>query len=66
MFVQVQDVKLNFHRFIGVGDLEEKPLRVAIRVDIVLEEQVVLVLGHLRYQGQISTLESRFENEGLV
>jgi len=33
---------------------EEEPLRVAVGVDIVLEDEVILVLGYLDGDGEVS------------
>ena len=51
LFIQVNNIESYFHSFGNIGNFEEEPLRVAICVDVVLEEEVVLGLGYLGYQG---------------
>lgn len=50
----------------GVGYFEEEPLAVAGRVDVVLEQQVVLALGDLRNHRQVATLEAGFEDQSVI
>lgn len=47
LFIQVNNIESNFHPFGNIGNFEEEPLGVAICVDVVLEEEVVLGFGYL-------------------
>ena len=40
-FVLVEYFELDFEVFGGVGSFEKEPLRIAVRIDIILEQQVV-------------------------
>ena len=40
----IEYFELDFEVSVGVSDLEEEPLRVAIGIDVVLQEQVVLMV----------------------
>jgi hypothetical protein len=42
----VENFKLNLLIFEGVGDFEKEPLGISIGVDVVLQQEIVLVIGH--------------------
>ena len=62
----VQDVELYFLTAGSVGDSEEEPLGVTLRIYVVLKDQIVLVVILLVGELKVSGLKSRLENEGLV
>ncbi len=50
-FVLIQNFKLDFMIFKGIGNLKEEPLRVPIRVDIILKKKVILILSDFGSHG---------------
>ena len=66
MFVLVQDIKSHFMVFVGVCNFKEEPLRIAVRVYVVLEKQVVLRVRNLRNERQVSRLKSGLENKSFI
>ena len=66
MLVQVEDVKTSFKVFVGVTNFEKKPLRISIRIDVILKEEVVLVVCYLWNQRKISWLESWFKDQCFI
>ena len=61
-FVLIEDVEAHFHVLSGVRDLEEEPLGIAVGVDVVLQEQVVLVVVEFGNHGEIAALEAGLED----
>ena len=54
----VQNVELDLHAGASVLNLEEEPLRMALRIDIVLHQQVVLNFRNFLRQVEVATFES--------
>ena len=48
--------------FPGVADPKEVPLRVAVRIDVVLKDQVVLVVAHFHGHQQVACLKARLKH----
>ena len=48
--------------FLGVADPEEVPLCVAVRIDVVLKDQVVLVVAHFHCDQQVARLKARLKD----
>ena len=63
---EVHDVELDGASFARVFDLEEEPLRMPARVDVVLHQAVVLSVRHLLGKVQVATFEARLEKERVV
>lgn len=53
-FGEVHDVELDGQVLPRVLDLEEEPLRMPIRIDVVLHQEVVLVVAHLLRQIEVA------------
>ena len=64
--VLVQNVELHRLPPARVRHLEEKPLRVAVGVYVVLQKKVVLVLTHAGSHRKVAALEPGFKHQGLV
>lgn len=62
----VQDFELDSGLCAGVRYLKEEPLRVAVGVDVILQQQVVLAVADFRHHRQVAALEARLEDEGAV
>ena len=52
--------------FPGVTDPEKVPLRVAVRIDVVLKDQVVLVVAYFHGHQQVARLKARLKHKRLV
>ena len=64
---QVQDVERDLGRLVRLVDyLEVVPLRVALRVVVVLQPQVVLHVVHLRRLPQVPALHSTVKQKHVV
>lgn len=60
IFEQVDDVEPHFHRVL-YADAEVEPLQVPLGVDVVVQHQIVFVVGHLVGCQQIAALEVRIK-----
>jgi len=63
---EVEEVEPDLEAPARVCDLEEEPLRVALGVDVVLENQVVLEVGELLRELQVAGLELGLEDQRAV
>ncbi len=60
---KIHDVKLHPQSLCCIRDFEEEPLGVAVRINIILQEQVVLIFALLVRDAQIPTLKAGLEEE---
>ena len=63
---EVEDVEFYRFAFSGVTDLEEVPLSVAVRVDVVLQNQVVFCITYFNRSQKIARFESRLKDKGFI
>lgn len=59
--VVVRDVEAHSVASLGVRASKEEPLRVALRVDIVLHQAIVLVFGDFLCKEEVAGLEPRLK-----
>mmetsp|Transcript_43346 Transcript_43346/g.41753 ORF Transcript_43346/g.41753 Transcript_43346/m.41753 type:complete len:541 (-) Transcript_43346:140-1762(-) len=62
-FGEVDDVEADFLALPGVGDPEEVPLGVAVGVDVVLQDEVVLIVRDLQGRQEVPTLKSGLKDD---
>jgi hypothetical protein len=63
---QVDDVEPDFHSFGRVAYSVEEPLGVAIGVNVILKNEIVLVVSLFDDSQEVSRLEARLEQESAV
>jgi len=59
---QVQNIKTNFLARLSVTAAEKVPLSVAVRVDVVLKNQVIFAVGDFHRSQQVAGLKARLEH----
>lgn len=62
----IQDVEFHFVVGFRILDTKEEPLSVALRVHIILHEQVILSVRYLLGQIEISTFKATLKNQRLI
>ncbi len=60
---EVHDIEFHLHVLGRIRDLKEEPLGVAIGVNIILQQEVILFIVLLVGDAEVPTLETRFEEE---
>ena len=66
MFIEVEYIEATFMALESVGNLKEEPLGVTVCIDIVLKEEIVLVVGDLADERQVSALKAGLEHQGFI
>ena len=60
-FIQINYIKPNRYSFPRIWNPKEKPLRVPIRIDVILQHQVVLFVRHFHRGKQVARLKPRLK-----
>ncbi len=59
--IQVNDIKPDRNSFPRIWNPKEKPLRVPIRIDVILQHQVILFVRHFHRGKQVARLKPRLK-----
>ncbi len=61
-FVLIKNVEFYFMIFGSIGNFEKEPLWIPISINIILKQEIILMVGNLRNERKIATLESWLED----
>ena len=63
---QVENIEFDSQTFEGVSYSKEVPLSMSIRVDVVLQNEIILIVANFHCCKQISSLKSRLKDESFI